>query len=115
MKKYIFTLALVLLSACQSAPRLEDDTRYVKLASVVEVHEFSEVERKQAQASSSGVSISIGIGVGVGTRGSFGDMMFGMGMLDIDYKISSPVCGGSPPLRLSKANAASRLPRFARS
>ena len=36
-------------------------------------------------------------------------------LLDIGYKISSPACGGSPPLRFSKASAASRLPRFARS
>jgi hypothetical protein len=39
---------LVLLAACQSTPRLEDDARYVKLARVVDVHEFTELERKQA-------------------------------------------------------------------
>ena len=79
MKIYIATLALVLLAACQSSPRLEDDERYVKLATIVDKHEFTEIERKQAQASrpsDSGVSVSIGMGVGIGSRGMmFGSMM----------------------------------------
>jgi len=82
MQKYIVTLALLILAACQSTPALEDDTRYVKLATVLDRHEFSDTERKQAQASSpngSGVSVGIGFGVGVGTHGSFGGMMLGMG------------------------------------
>lgn len=81
MKKYIATL-LLLLAACQSTPRLEDDTRYAKLATVVNKHEFSEVERKQARANSpsdSKVSVGVGLGVGVGGGGSFGGMMIGMG------------------------------------
>ena len=77
MKKYMATLALVLLAACQSAPRLEDDTRYAKLATVVNKHEFSELERKQAQANSRSSSISVGVGFGIGV-GS-GGMMLGMG------------------------------------
>lgn len=80
-------LALVFVAACQSAPKLEEDTRYVKLANVVDKHEYSEVERKQAQADSSGVSMSMGIGVGVGTRGSFGGMMFGMGSMMDDHPV----------------------------
>jgi hypothetical protein len=82
MKKYIATLALALLAACQSTPRLEDDTRYAKLATVVDKHEFSEVERKQAKANSPGdSSAGFGFGVGVGTGGSggFGGIMLGMG------------------------------------
>lgn len=82
VKKYMLALALLLLAACQSAPGLEDDARYVKLASVVDKHEYSEAERKQAQAGGSddsSVSMHMGIGVGVGSRNSFGGMMFGMG------------------------------------
>lgn len=84
MRIYIALLLLVLLGACQSTPRLEDDVRYVKLASVMLKYEFSELERKQAQASaprSSGVSVGIGVGVGSGGSfgGSFGGMMLGMG------------------------------------
>lgn len=83
MKKYFATLILLLLSACQSTPALEDDTRYVRLATVIDKHEFSEVERKQAQANSpSGTSVHFGIGVGIGSGGSlggsFGGMMLGM-------------------------------------
>ena len=81
MKKYIATL-LLLLAACQSTPKLEDDTRYTKLATVIYKHEFSEVERKQAQANSpsdSKVRVGVGLGVGVGGGGSFGGMMIGMG------------------------------------
>jgi hypothetical protein len=84
MKKYIATLALVLLAACQSTPRLEDDVRYTKLATVVDKHEFSEVERKQAKANSPGDSnVGVGVGIGVGSGGGggfgFGGMMIGMG------------------------------------
>ena len=83
MKKYIAALALVLLSACQSTPKLEDDVRYTKLATVVDRHEFSELERTQAQAnrpgdSNVGVGVGIGVGSGVGSFG-FGGMMIGMG------------------------------------
>ncbi|HQS57727.1 MAG: hypothetical protein B7Y56_08355 [Gallionellales bacterium 35-53-114] len=82
MKKYIATLLLVLLAACQNTPKLEDDPRYAKLATVIDKHEFSEFERKQAQANSpadSKVSVGVGLGVGIGGGGSFGGMMFGMG------------------------------------
>jgi len=83
MKKYIAMLALVLLAACQSAAKLENDTRYAKLATVVDRHEFSEVERKQAQASRpSDSNVGVGVGVGVGSGGSsfgFGGVMIGMG------------------------------------
>jgi len=82
MKKYIVVLALLALAACQSTLKLEDDARYSKLAIVVDKHEFSEVERKQAQANSpsdSKVRVGVGLGVGVGGGGSFGGMMIGMG------------------------------------
>jgi hypothetical protein len=84
MKKYIALLALLLLAACSSTPKLEDDARYVRLATVVGKHEFSEAERKQAQASSpdSDVRVGVGMGIGVGTHGSFGGMMLGMGSRD---------------------------------
>lgn len=50
MKKYIATLALFLLAACQTPHRLEKDTRYLKLATVIDEYEFSEIERQQAGA-----------------------------------------------------------------
>ena len=73
---------LVLLAACQSTPRLEDDARYVKLARVVDVHEFTELERKQAAGNRPGASdtrVGVGLGIGVGSGGSFGGIMLGMG------------------------------------
>src|ERR1019366_8476399 len=76
MKKFFAATSLVLLAACQSAPKLENDARYVRLAIVVDKHEFTEVERKQAQANRPGDS---GVGVGVGTGGGFGGVMLGMG------------------------------------
>jgi hypothetical protein len=80
MKKFFAATLLLLLAACQSAPRLEDDARYVRLAIVVDEHEFTEVERKQAQANRPGDSgVGVGLGVGVGTGGGFGGVMIGMG------------------------------------
>lgn len=40
MKKFFMATLLVLLAACQSTPKLEDDARYVRLAIVVDEHEF---------------------------------------------------------------------------
>jgi hypothetical protein len=80
MKKFFATTLLVLLAACQSAPKLEDDARYVRLAIVVDEHEFTELERKQAQANMPSDShVGVGLSVGVGSGGSFGGMMLGMG------------------------------------
>lgn len=81
MKKFIAVTLLVLLAACQSTPRLEDDARYVKLARVVDVHEFTELERKQAAANTpSDTRVGVGLGIGMGSGGgSFGGIMLGMG------------------------------------
>ncbi|MBI5626078.1 MAG: hypothetical protein HY935_02575 [Nitrosomonadales bacterium] len=80
MKTIIAAIVLALLAACQSTPRLEEDTRYVKLATVVDIHEFTEIERKQARANRPGdSSVGFGIGVGTGTYGSFGGVTLGMG------------------------------------
>ena len=80
MKKFFAATSLVLLAACQSAPKLENDARYVRLAIVVDKHEFTEVERKQAQANRPGDSgVEVGLSVGVGSGGSFGGVMLGMG------------------------------------
>ena len=80
MKKFFAATLLVILAACQSTPRLEDDARYVKLARVVDVHEFTELERKQAEANRPGdTRAGVGLGIGVGTGGSFGGIMLGMG------------------------------------
>jgi hypothetical protein len=86
MKSIIAVMALVLLAACQSTPKLEEDARYVKLATVVDRHDFTDVERKQASAHTdpeSHGSISVGLGVGGGSGGGFGfgfgGLMLGMG------------------------------------
>ncbi len=80
MKKLFAIAPLVLLAACQSTPRLEDDTRYTRLARVVDVYVYSEAERKEAAKSeprSSGVGM--GVGIGFGTGGGFGGIMLGGG------------------------------------
>jgi hypothetical protein len=80
MKKIFAATLLVMLAACQSAPRLEDDARYVRLARVVDEHEFTELERKQAEANRpADTHVGVGLSVGVGSGGSFGGVMLGMG------------------------------------
>lgn len=80
MKKFFAATLLVLLAACQSAPKLENDARYVRLAIVVDEHEFTEVERKQAEANRpSDSGVGVGMSVGVGTGGGFGGVMLGIG------------------------------------
>ncbi len=71
---------LILLAACQSTPKLEDDTRYVRLARVVDVHVFTEAERKEAKLHSpSNSGVGVGVSIGVGTGGGFGGLMIGTG------------------------------------
>lgn len=83
MKNIFAAIALVLLAACQSAPKLEEDARYVKLATVVDKHEFTELERKQAAAHTpSDVRGSVGVGVSIGGGSGgfgFGGIMLGIG------------------------------------
>jgi hypothetical protein len=80
MKKIFAAALLTLLAACQSAPKLEDDARYVRLARVVDEHEFTEMERKQAEANRpSDTHVGVGLSVGGGSGGSFGGVMLGMG------------------------------------
>ena len=77
--------SLALLAACQTGPKLEDDTRYVKLAKVVDVHEFTAAERREAaktapRSGNSGLGLNIGFGVGTGGfPGGFGGIMLGSG------------------------------------
>lgn len=79
MKEYFAASLLVLLAACQSAPKLEDDARYVRLARVVDVYEFTELERKQAEVNRpSDTSVGVGLDIGVGTGGTFGGVVIGM-------------------------------------
>jgi hypothetical protein len=80
MKKIFAATLLVMLAACQSAPGLEEDARYVRLARVVDEHEFTELERKQAEANRPcDTHVGVGLSVGVGSGGSFGGVMLGMG------------------------------------
>ena len=79
MQKFFAAVLLVLLGACQTAPGLEDDARYVRLARVVDEHVYTELERKQAEANMpSDTRVGVGLGVGVGSGGSFGGVMLGM-------------------------------------
>ncbi len=82
MKTILAAIGFVLLAACETTPNLEEDTRYVRLATVVDVHEFTDIERQQAQASrpSSGTTgVGVGVGVGSGSFGSFSGMSVGIG------------------------------------
>jgi len=80
MNKCFAAIVLMILAACQSSPKLEEDTRYVKLARVVDIHEYTELERKQAEANRpSDTRVGVGLGFGVGGGGSFGGVMLGMG------------------------------------
>ncbi len=81
MKPLFAVISLVLLAACQTAPKPEVDTRYLKLAKVVDVHVYTDAERKEAAKSaprphSSGVGMGVGIGIG---SGGFGGLMIGAG------------------------------------
>ena len=83
MKKIVAVTVLALLAACQSTPNLEDDARYIKYAKVLDVHVFTEAERKEAaktapRSSDSGVGMGIGIGIGSGGIG-FGGIALGAG------------------------------------
>ncbi len=99
MKRIFAALALTLLGACQTAPRLEDDARYTRLARVVDVHVYTEAERKEAAKTEPrpGPSVGVGMGFGFGTGGGgFGGIMVG-----------APAGGGSrevPPLISRGAN-----------
>jgi hypothetical protein len=81
MYKLLAIAPIALLAACQSAPKLEDDARYTRLARVVDVHVYSDAERKEAAKSEPRSSSGLGVGIGVGTGGGFGfgGIMFGGG------------------------------------
>lgn len=69
---------LSLLAGCASTA-LEDDMRYIKLVKVVDVHVFSDEERKEARktAPRRNSGFGLGIGLGYGTGGGFGGVMLG--------------------------------------
>lgn len=103
MTKLLFAaVALALLTACRTTPKLEEDARYVQLATVVDVREFTELERSQARASTprtGGTGAGVSVGVGTGTHGSFGGVMVGIGS----------VLGGSRDLPPQIADGANRF------
>ncbi|MDH4234966.1 MAG: hypothetical protein OEV15_07520 [Gallionella sp.] len=91
MKKFFAAITLVLLAACQSAPRLEDDALHVKLGRIVDMHEFTEVERKRAAASRPrDTKVGVGVSVGVDSGGTFGGLMLGMGSSVDDHSEEPP-------------------------
>lgn len=105
---------LVLLAACQSAPRLEDDTRYVRLARVVDVHEFTEAERKEAKPYTPGNgSVGVGVSIGVGSGGGFGGLMVGTGSMWGDGRDSRKqppqVANGANRFTVQPQNSSERL------
>jgi hypothetical protein len=80
MKKMLAAISLALLAACQSNPSLEEDARYIRFAKVVEVHVFTDAERKEAEKAvprTSDSRVGVGIGIGVGSGGGFGSVMIG--------------------------------------
>jgi hypothetical protein len=82
MKKISTVVSLLLLVACQSTPRPEDDTRYLQFARVLDVHVYSDAERKEAAKTaprSNSGSVGVGVGIGFGTGGGFGGVMLGAG------------------------------------
>lgn len=80
IKAIIAATLLALLAACQSTPKLDEDARYVRFATVIDIHEFTEIERKQARANMPRDSkVGIGFGLGIGTGGSFGGLSVGIG------------------------------------
>ena len=81
MKKLIAATALALLAACQSAPRLENDARYVKFAKVVDKYEFTAAERKEGAKRQGDSDTGLGMNLGLGTGGGFGGVMLNMGGL----------------------------------
>lgn len=101
MKRLFAALSVVLLAACQTAPKLEDDARYTRLARVVDLHVYTDAERQEAakaEPHSSNTSVGVGVGFGFGSGGSsFGGIMLG-----------APVGGGGrrerPPLVSKGAN-----------
>jgi hypothetical protein len=79
MKRFFAIIPIALLAACQSSPKFEDDTRYTRLAKVVDVHVYSDAERKEAaKAAPRSSNTGVGFGIGVGSGGGFG-VMLGMG------------------------------------
>ncbi len=80
MKKIFAAASLAWLAGCASTP-LEQDTAHIRLAKVVDVHTFNDVERKEARKAEPRPrsSVGMGIGFGVGTFGSFGGVMLGTG------------------------------------
>lgn len=110
MKKNLAASLLVLLAACQSSPKLEDDVRYVRLARVVDVHEFTEQERKQAEASMpSDTRVGVGLGFGVGSGGSFGGVMLGMGSGVGDRDKQPQVAKGANRFTVQPLNSDERI------
>ncbi|MFA6903130.1 MAG: hypothetical protein WC236_08620 [Gallionellaceae bacterium] len=105
MKTYIATLALLLLSACQSTHRLEKDTRYVKLATVIDKYEFSENERNLAQASNPDNS-NTDLGVG---KSGFGGIMLGLGDHRDNSDIQPQISDGAIRYILQPLNSQQRI------
>jgi hypothetical protein len=110
MKKYFAASLLVLLAACQSSPKLEDDARYVRLARVVDVHEFTGLERKQAEANMpSDTRVGVGLSVGVGSGGSFGGVMLGMGSRVGDRNEPPQIAKGANRFTVQPLNSDERI------
>lgn len=98
IKTIIATITLMLLAACQSTSRLEEDARYVRLATIIDIHEFTDIERKQAQANRPNegkTGVGVGVGLGTGTFGSFGGISLSIGHTLSSREIPPQVADGA--------------------
>lgn len=81
MKKVFAVASAALLAACQTTPKLEDDTRYNRLAKVLDVRVFTDAERLEAAKTAPRRRSGLGMGIGIGFgSGGFGGIMLGGGM-----------------------------------
>lgn len=105
LKKIPLVMAVVLLGACQTTPSLENDTRHIRLARVIDVHVYTDAERRDAahaerRESRTSVGLGVGFGFGIGSGGG------GFGGISIGVPITVEDSGGGkvPPLVSRGAN-----------
>ncbi len=81
MKRVLAAGLLAMLAGCASTP-LEQDAAHIRSAKILDVHTFTDAERKEARKAEPrpGSGVGMGIGFGVGTFGNFGGVMLGTGL-----------------------------------
>jgi hypothetical protein len=105
LKHVVLILVAALLAACQTTPNLESETKYIRLARVVDVHVYTDEERREAarterRESHTRVGLGVGFGFGIGSGGGgFGGVSIGM-PIDVEGSRSRDL----PPLVSRGAN-----------